>query len=230
MGNPSEPADIRQRLTAYQPLFGLTVSTPRLTLRMPTDPDLIELLQVIEQGVHDPTFMPFRFAWTDVPSPQRERESLSHWWRGRASWTTSSWQWTGAVRVEGQLVGVQDLMAENYPSLGEVKSGSFLGLGHQGHGIGREMRAAILHLAFEGLGAKRAFSGYLEGNEASKRVSESLGYVPNGYSTAIIRGMPVREFHLVLEREVWKSQRRDDIRIQGLDECLELFGVASRLE
>jgi hypothetical protein len=42
--------------------------------------------------------------------------------------------------------------------------------------------------------------------------------------------MPVREFHLVLEREVWKSQRRDDIRIQGLDDCLELFGVDSRLE
>jgi RimJ/RimL family protein N-acetyltransferase len=227
MENPSEPAEIRERLAACLPLFGLTVSTPRLTLQMPTDPDLIELLQVIEQGVHDPTFMPFRFAWTDVPSPQRERESLSHWWSGRANWKPSNWQWVGAVHVEGKIVGVQGLMAEDYPSLREVKSGSFLGLRHQGRGIGREMRAAILDLAFEGLGAERAFSGYLEGNEASKRVSESLGYVPNGYTTAIVRGKPVREFHLVLERKVWKSQRRDDIRIDGLEECLELFGVAS---
>jgi len=227
MARPSEPDTIRQRLAAYVPLFGLIVSTPRLTLQMPTDPELVELLQVIEGGVHDPAFMPFRLAWTDVPAPQRARESLSHWWGGRATWKPSDWQWTGAVHVDGQMVGVQDLMAQNFASLREVKTGSFLGLRHQGHGIGREMRAAILHLAFEGLGAERAFSGYLEGNEASKRVSESMGYVANGYTTGIVRGKPVREFHLVLERDAWESRRRDDIQIQGLDECLDLFGAAS---
>lgn len=219
-----EPTEIRERLAGYLPLFGLTVTTPRLTLQLPTDPELIELLEVIERGVHDPTDMPFRLGWTDVASPQRERASLSHWWGSRASWKPSDWHWMGGVRADGQIVGVQDLLAREFSSLREVTSGSFIGREHQGRGLGKEMRAAVLHLAFDGLHADRAFSGYLEGNVSSRRVSESLGYVPNGWSTVMVRGKPVREFHLVLERSVWESRRRDDIRIEGLDECLELFG------
>jgi RimJ/RimL family protein N-acetyltransferase len=220
-----EPTQLRERLAAYLPLFGLTVTTPRLTLRLPTDPELLELLQVIERGVHDPTLMPFRIAWTDVPSPQRERESLAHWWSSRANWKPSDWHWIGGVHVDGEIVGVQGLLAQDFPSLREVTSGSFIGLEHQGRGIGKEMREAVLHLAFDGLRSERAHSGYLEGSIASRRISESLGYVPNGYSTVVVRGKPVREFHLVLERSVWESRRRVDIRIEGIDECRELFGA-----
>ncbi len=225
MDDVSGTADLRTRLTAHLPLFGLTVTTPRLTLRMPTDPELLELLDVIEGGIHDPAVMPFRFAWTDVPAPQRQRESLAHWWSNRASWKPTAWNWSGAVHADGRLVGVQDLTAQDFSSAREVTTGSFLGREHQGRGIGTEMRSAVLHLAFEGLGAERAFSGYLDGNDASRRVSESIGYVPNGFSTVVVRGRPVREFHLVLERRSWESRRRDDITIDGLQACLELFGV-----
>jgi hypothetical protein len=37
------------------------------------------------------------------------------------------------------------------------------------------MRAAVLFLAFDGLGALAAESGALEGNDASSRVSGKLG-------------------------------------------------------
>jgi hypothetical protein len=37
------------------------------------------------------------------------------------------------------------------------------------------MRAAVLFLAFDGLGAVAAESGALEGNDASSRVSGKLG-------------------------------------------------------
>ena len=39
------------------------------------------------------------------------------------------------------------------------------------------MRAAILELAFHGLGADRASSKVLDGAEASLRVAQKLGYV-----------------------------------------------------
>jgi hypothetical protein len=56
-------------------------------------------------------------------------------------------------------MGVQDLIANDFGTLREVSSGSFIGLKHQGHGIGKEMRAAVLHLAFAGLGADQGLFG-----------------------------------------------------------------------
>ena len=220
-----DDASLRDRLAAYLPLFGLRVRTPRLTLQLPTDADLLELLAVVDDGVHDPSWMPFQIGWTDTPPPQRDRDSLAHWWRTRAQWSPTDWTWSGAVLVEGALVGVQGMMATNFASLREVSTGSWIGLRHQGQGIGKEMRTAALHLAFVGLGAERAYSGYVEGNEASRRVSEALGYEPNGYSYVMIRGEPRREVGLVLERERWASTRRDDIEIEGLDACRALFGA-----
>jgi RimJ/RimL family protein N-acetyltransferase len=54
------------------------------------------------------------------------------------------------------LVGVQELWAENFAELRKVATGSWLGLKHQGQGIGIEMRSAVLHLAFACLGAEQA--------------------------------------------------------------------------
>jgi RimJ/RimL family protein N-acetyltransferase len=219
--------ELRDELAAHFPLFALRIRTPRLTIAMPTDPELLDLLDVIDAGIHDPSWMPFRLAWTDVPKPQRNRESLVHWWRLRAMWSPEEWSWCGAVRCDGELVGVQDLLATDFRVLREVTSGSWLGSSHQGIGIGKEMRAAILHLAFEGLGALRAHSGFVEGNEASRRVSESLGYRPNGDSYREIRERRTRELDVVLDRSDWERHRRDDIEIEGLDRCLELFGAGS---
>lgn len=55
-----------------------------------------------------------------------------------------------------------------------------LGQHYQGHGIGTEMRAAVLHLAFAGLNTESAVSGALVDKPASAGVSRKLGYQPNG--------------------------------------------------
>jgi RimJ/RimL family protein N-acetyltransferase len=217
--------ELRRGLARNHPLFGVRVRTPRLTIQLPTDPDLLDVIEVIDAGIHDPSWMPFRVGWTDAPPARRNVESLAHWWRLRASWTPQDWAFCGAVWVDGTLVGVQDLMASDFGVLREVTTGSWLGQRFQGIGIGTEMRAAMLHLAFEGLGAVRAHSGYLEGNEPSRRVSEALGYVFNGYGHVEVRGRVVREVRVVLERSAWEERRRDDIEIEGLAACLELFGA-----
>jgi len=214
-------------LERYWPLFGVTVRTSRLEIRLPRDEDLVGLLEVADRGIHDPATMPFLFPWTDLESPERERTSLQFWWKCRAEWSRDDWVFNGAVFVDGCPVGMQDMRARGFSSLRTVSTGSWLGREHQGRGLGKEMRAAILHLAFEGLGATEARSGAWADNTVSHRVSRSLGYRQQEGALELRRGKPDRLVDFVLDRETWRSRRRDDIEITGLEPCLELFGAAA---
>ena len=172
--------------------------------------------------------MPFTIPWTDTPPSRRHRESLKFWWSARANWTPESWSFSGAVFVGGDPVGVQGLMAKDFARLRTVETGSWLGRRHQGQGLGKEMRSAILHLAFEGLGAIEAMSGAFHDNRASLATSKSLGYVENGDRLMLRRNKPDRIVDLKLDRATWASRRRDDIEIDGLEACLEMFKLCPR--
>jgi RimJ/RimL family protein N-acetyltransferase len=213
-------------VSRYWPLFDVRVRTPRLEIRLPTDDDLSGLVDEIVGGVHDPSTMPFTKEWTDVASPLREREALQWWWRQRAEWTPDKWNFTGAVFVDGNPVGIQDVGAESFATLRTVQTGSWIGLRNQGRGIGKEMRAAILQFAFAGLGAVEANSGAWHDNAQSLGVSSALGYERNGESLALRRGLPDRQIRLRLTRDIWEPARRDDIEIEGLEPCLDLFGAS----
>jgi RimJ/RimL family protein N-acetyltransferase len=208
----------------YWPLFDLRIRTPRLEVRLPDDDDIM-VLAGLAGDIHDPATMPFTSPFTDAPSPQRERSSLQWWWRQRAEWSPERWWFTGAVVVDGELVGVQDLHAEQFAALRTVSTGSWLGRSHQRQGIGKEMRAAVLHLAFAGLGAVEAYSGAFHDNLASLATSRALGYRLNGEEVALRRNVPDRIVNLRLDRATWEARRRSDIRIEGLEPCLELFGL-----
>ena len=106
-----------------------------------------------------------------------------------------------------------------------VETGSWLGLRHQGQGIGKEMRAAVLHFAFAGLGAPRRSSGAWDDNKPSLGVSAALGYEPNGEHFGVRQDGSGRLLDLRLPRAVWEERRRDDICIEGLDGCRAEFGI-----
>ena len=58
-------------------------------------------------------------------------------------------------------------------------------------------------------------------------MSRSLGYRENGDSWSKSDGYPpVRQVDLVLDREAWEPQRRDDIVVTGAAATLPLFGLA----
>lgn len=207
------------------PLFDLELTTPRLTLRVPTDDDLPGLLDAVDAGIHDPSVMPFSFAWTDVAPEERRLKALQHWWAERANWSADEWHLGLAVFYEGAPVGIQEVFAVRFPLFKEVSTGSWLTQGVQGQGIGKEMRAAVLHLAFEGLGATYAHSGAFAHNAASLGVSRAMGYRENGRHRGAPRGEPMERVDLVLSREEWMA-RRDAWpapTIVGLDACLSMF-------
>ena len=215
----------RNALHTIWPLFGLRVRTPMLELRYPTDEDLAEIAEVAAAGVHDPATMPFTTAWTDMPPPRQQVNSLLHHWLSRGSWSADSWHLPLVVVVDGALAGMQAATAKDFPTLREVVTGSWLGRSYHGRKLGTEMRHAILHLAFEGLGATQACSGAFDDNAASLGVSRKIGYEIDGRRQVVRRGEAAWQTALRLGRERWEPQRRDDIEIVGLESCLGLFGL-----
>jgi RimJ/RimL family protein N-acetyltransferase len=207
----------------YWPLFDLRVRTPRVELRPGNDDDLTALARLAREGIHDPEFMPFLQPWTRQAG--LERETLKWHWRQRAEWSPGSWCLGFVVLAGGEVVGTQDLRGTDFAVTRTVSSGSWLGRRHQGQGLGKEMRAAMLHFAFAGLGAEVARSSAFFDNAPSIAVSRALGYEGDGIDVLNRGGEPVTSVRFRLGREAWEKTRREDITIEGLDPCLALFGL-----
>ena len=213
----------------HWPLFDLRIRTPRLELRPDWDDGVAELATVAASGVHDPATMPFGIPWTDADAGgPLERGMYQYYWRQRADWTPQKWTCSLLVSLDGRLVGAQGILASDFAKTRVVETGSWLGRAHQGRGIGTEMRAAALHLAFACLGAQRALSGAWHDNKASLQVSRRLGYVDNGEDIKLRRGEPDRMISLVLTRREWEEHRfAGRVEVSGLEPCLPLFGLAT---
>jgi RimJ/RimL family protein N-acetyltransferase len=215
----------------YWPLFDLRIRSPRLVLRTPTDADFAALMEAIDAGIHDPTDMPFTMPWTDAEPEERRRRSAQHWWALRSSWIEDDWNLGLAVFHEGVPIGVQAIGAKRFNVMRDVTTGSWLTRSMQGRGIGKEMRGAVLELAFAGLGAEVARSGAFLDNPASLAVSRALGYRDNGTGLEAPRGVPREVQHLVLTRAEWEASKvRIPIEIEGLEDCLPLFGLSETSE
>jgi RimJ/RimL family protein N-acetyltransferase len=214
------------RLVEHWPVAGLVIRTARLELRWPDDDDLVALAELAALGIHDPDDMPFGFPWTRAPQSELERNLIQWHWRTRGEWTPARWSWNPVVVVDGEIVGTQGMGADDFVLRRTVSTGSWLGRKHQGHGIGTEMRAAMLHLAFAGLRALRAETGAWDDNAASLGVNRKLGYRPNGDHLHVVEDRARRQLSFVLHREDWEQQVRDHIEIEGLAPCLVLLGAA----
>lgn len=124
------------------------------------------------------------------------------------------------------MVGAQDLEADDFGVLRTVAGGVWVGRSHQGRGLAREMREAVLHLAFAGLDARASVAMTFDDNERALAMLRGLGYVDNGSDPAVRRGAPSRLLRFQLDRAGWERMRRDDIAIDGLEPCLPLLGAA----
>lgn len=206
------------------PLRRLVLRTPRLELRPDDDAGLDELVEVAYAGVHPPEEMPFAVPWTDADPRYLGRGVLQHFWQQRAAVSPEDWNVHFLVRHAGRVIGVQSVHAADFAVTREVDTGSWLGRHHQGRGFGTEMRAAVLLLAFDHLGAACARSGAFEDNIASNRVSARLGYRRDGTATRVRRGKAVTEVRFVvtpeaLVRPEWR------LAVEGLEGCRGLLGA-----
>jgi RimJ/RimL family protein N-acetyltransferase len=215
----------RTSLAAAFPLFGLRLRTEHLELGLPTDDELLELMDLARSGIHPPDEMPFGVAWSTMPSPAFERGYLAYHWENRSSWTADAWELGLATWLDGRAIGMQGMHARRFSALRTVGTGSWVGRHHQGQGYGREMRTAMLALAFDGLGALVAETEAFTDNAASAGVSRALGYEENGRGGLAPEGVlrETQRFRMTLER--WRSRPRPPIEIDGLDACRDMFGA-----
>lgn len=212
-------------LADHFPLVGLRLTTPRLELHLPTPGQLAELADLAADGIHDPDASPFIVRWTDALPAEAARSVVHYHWRNLAAWRPRDWTLDLTVVRDGEVVGQQSLAARDFGLTRQVRTTSWLGRRHQGQGIGTEMREAVLHLAFAGLGAEEALSGALEHNLASLAVSRKLGYEPDGHQRHALDGKLVVEHRLCLPRAVWERRRTTAVSIEGLAPCLPLLGL-----
>ena len=212
--------------SAYPPL-NVQVHTPVLSLHGATDALLERLVPVVRKGVATEPPWPF-----DDPmslykdSPDREWSWLRSIWAGRGKVSENFWRLYLVVMLDGEPVGMQDVIGVDFAAFGTVTTFSWLSPDVRRQGLGREMRQAALHLAFDGLGARRAESEAFADNPASNRVSAALGYQPNGLNWATRRTEPADLNRWLLPRHLWLPTRRDDITLTGVQECLPVLGIA----
>src|SRR5205823_8340021 len=159
--------------------------------------------------------MPFGRAWTDDLSLEK---FLAFHEGALEAWTPESWDLNLVTFLGGRVIGTQGLHGRSFGLTREVGSGSWLGAPYQRRGLGTEQRAAVLELAFAGLGARAAHSGALVHNRASQRVSEKLGYRIGYEDTLSPRGEPVAHRNYRPAREDWRSPV--PVEIEALEPAL----------
>lgn len=211
------------------PVLNIYVTSPTVRLVVPDETDREQLARLAAKGVYDPqnrylTHSPVA-GWEGGASPQAERSFLRYHWSCLANWRPQRWNLLFAVYSGAECIGAQEIGAQDFDLTRTVSTESWLTSEHQGRGFGREMRSAVLQLAFE-LGADRAESAAWTDNGPSLGVSHALGYKANGTTIRAYRGHRLEQVNLILERSSWTY--RSDITVSGLNSATrELLGASS---
>jgi RimJ/RimL family protein N-acetyltransferase len=208
-------------LIDHWPLRRLRLTTERLVLRQPGEEELAGLAEVAAGGVHKPGERPFLTPWTEVPPAERALSVMQGHWSSLASWSPQDWELQLGVFRETTPIGLVALRAQDFAVLREVKTWSWLGLPYHRQGLGTEARRALLHLAFEGLGAEAALTEVFQDNAGSQGVSRKLGYKPDGISRDVRDGEVVVSDRLRLTREDWQPSA--PVEVTGLEACRSWF-------
>lgn len=237
---------------AWWPLFDLRLAGPRLTLRPMRESDL-DL--AAERLPEDLEMNPARIRFDGLG--ERVGRGLSRhqeYWTAYGSWRPAAWRLNFVVTVraggagagldDGEVIGVQELEGvDSFLTLRTVDTSSYLIRSARGLGYGKEMRRAVLALAFGPLDAQAAITSAWHDNAASLAVSAALGYRPNGESlherepltgSGAGGGSGGGEgeawadvmVHLRMKREEWlASGQGAGFEITGFDPCRPLFGL-----
>lgn len=208
------------------PPLGLRITCGDLTLAGITDELLPRLGEIAAAGIHEPETMPFAVPWTDVPSEELPARLAAYHWSVRAAFAPDAWALELAVLWRGEVVGIQGLAARDFEVCRSASTGSWLGLAHQGGGIGTLMRQVVCAFAFDHLDAVEVTSSAFADNTASRRVSTKVGYRPNGSSWRERRpGERAREEHFVLTPDDL-VRGAHSLVVTGLEPVRQLLGLA----
>lgn len=209
---------------SYWPPFALSLTTPRLMLRPVRDEDIPAAVQAALSGIHEPGRSPFSRPWAESPAEELGPTMAQWYWRCRGNMSPQEWTLLLGIWHDGEFLGCQDIEAKDFATLKTVGTGSWLKRSAQGHGFGKEMRAAVALYAFDWLGAEVAESEAAAWNQQSLGVSRSLGYELNGLTRANWGGK-LRDTQRV--RLTLATFKRPDwtLQVQGHEPTAKYLGI-----
>lgn len=214
--------------TVWPPL-GLRVAGAGLELRWAREELLFELARLAADGVHDDASMPFLTPWTRGEPLAVARSVLQYNWGRRAKAQPDDWDLQLAVLRDGAVLGVQGACATQFPLTRTAETGSWLGRAHHRQGVGTAMRLLVLHLLFDGLGARAATTSAFVDNAPSLGVTRKLGYRENGATTHVREGVAVTELRFRLDRDDWRARpewMRPEVTLEGVEPVRDWLGIA----
>ncbi|MDO5663574.1 MAG: GNAT family N-acetyltransferase, partial [Brachybacterium sp.] len=142
---------------------------------------------LLRERIFDEGEADYVFPWYDRDPDERVRGALQFQWHMRSALKPEQWHLPFGVWVDDELVGSQEVNANDFARRRVIGSGSWLTQRVHGRGFGSLMRRAMLVLAFDHFGARRAESAAVLGNTRSFHVSRACGYVENG-TQVIVEG------------------------------------------
>jgi RimJ/RimL family protein N-acetyltransferase len=207
------------------PLLALRITAGPVELRGITD-DLLGPIADLALDIHDPDFMPFFGPWSLTPAPDMPRIVAQYYWGLRASFSPAKWSADFAVFYDGELVGCQGFATTDYQILRTGETGSWLGRGFQGRGIGTAMRQVICAFLIDHVNAWHITSAAFADNPASLAVSRKTGYSDNGTEPFNRMGKPATLHRIVLE-PANLVRYKHEVTVQGLPEFRQSIGLAA---
>jgi RimJ/RimL family protein N-acetyltransferase len=201
------------------PPLGVRLTVSDIELAAIDDATALDLGRLAASGIHGDA-LPFPTPWSRGSAVEVARNVYSYQSGLRARCGPERWTLEFAARLDGTLIGLQSLDAEDFPTTRSAESGSWLGREFQGRGIGTLLRIAILSFAFDGLGAAEVRTSAWSDNSASNAVTRKLGYQPNGEQVLEREGSAMVMKHFRLDRETWAArpaELRPHVQMDGLD-------------
>ncbi|MBM3788516.1 MAG: GNAT family N-acetyltransferase [Acidobacteria bacterium] len=149
----------------------MPIVTPRLILRPPTLADLDAIQTAKEEVWHD---LQLWMSWAH--DDQRPRSALEAYIRQTMDYQNrDSVALCGFERTTGEFAVSTGLeLSESEP--GVYETGYWVARKFRDRGIATEAATAAIRYAFHHLSARSITIGYLQGNEASRRIVEKLGF------------------------------------------------------
>jgi RimJ/RimL family protein N-acetyltransferase len=206
------------------PLFGLRLRCRDVALRSVREEDLPHLADILPD---DYELNPRAELLSGLDVAENRRRTLCQdYWRALGTSSPTAWCLNFAVEYGGDMVGVQTLEANDFPTVRTVDSASWLVWRVRGRGIGVAMRMAVLGLAFDHLHARAAITSARTDNGPSLGVSRRIGYVDNGVSLNASHQGAILLSHLRLTEEAWSASGLGrEVTVEGLAPCLPWFGA-----
>src|SRR4029077_2093656 len=153
----------------YWPLFDLRLASRDLTLRPMREADLRVVSDLLPVDTElDPAGTRYRLSDERI-----SRGIITHqgYWKAYGTWQPSAWRLGFVVLSGADIVGFQELEGNDFPLLRTVDTSSFLISSVRGRGFGKQMRRAVLALAFGPMEAAAAITSAWHDNHASLGVS-----------------------------------------------------------